>query len=228
MKNIFLIAFVFYSTLNGQSKKVLPAYFELQPAVFSLSMVMMHDVVSPPAASRFYCYAMLGAYEIVCQNNPTIRSLNNFIKDYTPVKIATDKNNYDHRIAAVYCIFETGKRMLPSGFMLQQQEDDYIKTLQKNKIPETIIQQSVAVANLVAESIVAYAKSDGYEKLSARLRYTPLKGEGYWYPTPPGYIEAVEPNWKTMRTMLIDSCNQFVCAPPVLFSIDNSSPDSHD
>ena len=223
MKKIFLIAFVFYSTLNGQSKKVLPAYFELQPAVFSLSMVMMHDVVSPPAASRFYCYAMLGAYEIVCQNNPTIRSLNNFIKDYTPVKIATDKNNYDHRIAAVYCIFETGKRMLPSGFMLQQQEDDYIKTLQKNKIPETIIQQSVAVANLVAESIVAYAKSDGYEKLSARLRYTPLKGEGYWYPTPPGYIEAVEPNWKTMRTMLIDSCNQFVCAPPVLFSTDNSS-----
>jgi len=31
--------------------------------VFNLSEVMLHDVANPPAASRFYAYAMLGAYE---------------------------------------------------------------------------------------------------------------------------------------------------------------------
>src|ERR1041385_4148512 len=31
----------------------------LQPAVFSLSKIMMHDVVNPPAAARYYAYCML-------------------------------------------------------------------------------------------------------------------------------------------------------------------------
>ena len=31
--------------------------------VFHLSEVMLHDVANPPAAGRFYAYALLGAYE---------------------------------------------------------------------------------------------------------------------------------------------------------------------
>ena len=31
--------------------------------VFNLSEVMLHDVTSPPAASRVYAYACLGAYQ---------------------------------------------------------------------------------------------------------------------------------------------------------------------
>jgi hypothetical protein len=50
-----------------------------------------------------------------------------------------------------------------------------------------------------------------------------MKGDGYWYPTPPAYIEAVEPNWKTIRPMLIDSCNQFMPSKPVDFSKDSNS-----
>ena len=186
-------------------------------------MVMMHDVVNPPAASRFYSYAILSAYEIVSQNDATAQQLSALLKNYTPVKITENKSNYNYRIAAVYAVLETGKRMLPSGFMLQEQEDAYLKMLRKNKVAAGTINASVAVANLVAGSMVAYAKTDGYGKLSARLRYTPKKGDAYWYPTPPAYIEAVEPNWKTIRPMLIDSCNQFVCAPPVVFSKDSSS-----
>src|SRR5688572_5748020 len=222
MKRLGVIILFFCNTVNGQNKKPLPAYLDLQPAVFSLSMVMMHDVVNPAAASRFYTYAMLGAYEIVAHNK-TIPTLSTFLKNYTGVDLKTVKTQYDYRIAAVYCILETGKRMLPSGFMLQRQEDEFLQKLKKNKISKSIIEESIAVANLVAGEIVAYAKTDGYGKLSAKLRYTPLKGEGYWYPTPPAYMEAVEPNWKTIRPLLIDSCNQFPPAPPIAFSKDSSS-----
>lgn len=223
MKKIVIIALFFFGVANAQTTKPLPAYLQLQPQIFSLSMVMMHDVVNPPAASRFYSYAILGAYEITSQNNPTIVPLSKLIKNYTPVKITTDRKKYDYRIAAVYCVLETGKRMLPSGFMLQEQEDKYIAQLTKNKISKNIIDASLAVANLVAQGIVNYAKTDGYGNLSAKLRYTPLTGEGYWYPTPPAYIEAVEPNWRIIRPMLIDSCNQFPPLPPQEFSKDSAS-----
>ena len=62
MKRLGVIILFFCNTVNGQNKKPLPAYLDLQPAVFSLSMVMMHDVVNPAAASRVYTYAKLGAY----------------------------------------------------------------------------------------------------------------------------------------------------------------------
>ncbi len=223
MKKIGVVILLYCNIASAQGKKHLPTYLDVQPAIFSLSMVMMHDVVNPPAASRFYAYAMLGAYEIVSQNNKTIPVLSTLLKNYKSTPFNTTSKKYDYRIAAVYCILETGKRMLPSGFMLQKQEDEFLQKLKKNRISKSIIDESVTVANLVAGEIVGYARTDGYGKLSAKLRYTPLKGEGYWYPTPPAYMEAVEPNWKTIRPMLIDSCNQFPPAPPIAFSKDSNT-----
>src|SRR5207249_7651688 len=126
-------------------------------------------------------------------------------------------------IAALYCIYETGKLMLPSGYMLQGEEEKFIEALKKEKVDTKIIDLSVAIANEVASQIVAYSKTDNYGKLSAKLRYSPIKGDGYWYPTPPSYMEGVEPNWKTVRPMIIDSCNEFMPAKPTAFSKDSNS-----
>jgi len=219
-----LIVFLVCVPQPGQAQKSDAAFTRyLQPATFSLSKIMMHDVVSPPVASRYYAYCILGAYEIVSQHDNTIPSLDAFITQYKRNTIATDKNSYDYRIASVYCILETGRLMLPSGYMLAEDEKKFITDLQKNKIPRKLIDSSVAVATYVAADIVNYSKNDRYGKLSAQLRYTPLKGDEYWYPTPPAYMEAVEPNWKTIRPLMIDSCSQFVSLPPVTFSKDSSS-----
>jgi hypothetical protein len=70
---------------------------------------------------------------------------------------------------------------------------------------------------------VAWSKTDGYLKLSTLRRYRPLKGDAYWYPTPPAYMEAVEPNWKTIKPMVIDSAAQFKPLPPVAYSAEPTS-----
>lgn len=195
----------------------------LQPAVFSLSKVMMHDVVNPPAAARYYAYCMLGAYEIVSQHDTTLTGLTSLLKYYKRPVITTPKKNYDHRIAAIYCIMETGRLMLPSGYRLQEEEEQFIAAQRKAKVPRAILDSSVAVASYIAARMVDFARADRYGKLSAQLRYTPVKGDAYWYPTPPAYMEAVEPNWKSVRPLLIDSCNQFMSKPPVAFSKDSTS-----
>ncbi|MEP7256992.1 MAG: vanadium-dependent haloperoxidase [Flavitalea sp.] len=222
MRKMLIILLLAHQLQYAQDKPAVPAYLNLQSPVFSISMVMMHDVVNPPAASRFYTYAMLGAYEIVSQHSG-ITPLSGLLKNYSSVRIDAGKKNYDYQIAAIYSVLEIGKRMLPSGFMLQETQDKYLLTLKKNKIQAAVIKASVTVSEVVAAAIVAYAKTDGYEKLSARLHYTALKGEGYWFPTPPAYMEAIEPNWKTIRPMLIDSCNQFPPDPPVAFNKDSAS-----
>jgi hypothetical protein len=70
---------------------------------------------------------------------------------------------------------------------------------------------------------LAYAKADGYNKISNYQRYTPLEKEGYWYSTPPAYFAAVKPYFIKVRPYTVDSRSQFKPAPPVPFSKDKNS-----
>jgi hypothetical protein len=194
----------------------------LQPTMFAVTMVMIHDVVNPPAASRFYTYCLLGAHEIIAQKNPAIVSPSSFVRDFKAHE-QRPAEPYNYQIAALYCILETGRQLIPSGHLLEAEQTKLLGQLKKEGYTEAVLQASVAVAQTVAKEIVGYAASDNYRKLSARLRYRPTKNDGAWYPTPPAYIEAIEPHWRTIRPMLIDSCTQFKPLPPVAFSKDSSS-----
>ena len=44
-----------------------------------------------------------------------------------------------------------------------------------------------------------------------------------WFPTPPGYFEAVQPHWTTIRPMVMDSSTQFIPPPLMQFSKDSAS-----
>ncbi|ADB39044.1 vanadium-dependent haloperoxidase [Spirosoma linguale] len=194
----------------------------LQPTVFAVTMVMIHDVVNPPAASRFYTYCLLGAHEIVARHQQTVVSPTTFIRSLGQTNLETARAD-NYQIAALYCILETGRLILPSGYMLEDEEKKLLDQLRAEKYPEPIIQQSVGVAQEMAKKVLAYAAADNYRNLSARTRYRPSKADGFWYPTPPAYIEAIEPHWRIIRPMMIDSCSQFRPKPPVAFSKDTTS-----
>ena len=221
---ILFCSLIIRPCLAQTNKDVYPDYLQPDHAVNAITMVMVHDVVSPPVAARYYAYCTLGAYNIVSANNKKIPPLQNFIKSYKANGfLDTIHYSYDYRIAAYYSMLETAKLMLPSGFMLKDDEDAFVQLLQKTRVPQKTIDNSIKVGILAANDIVSFSKTDHYGHLSALKRYTPLKEEGKWYPTPPGYFEAVEPNWKTIRTMVIDSSNQFKPKRLIPFSKDTSS-----
>lgn len=221
MKRLLLLSLLMCQLAHAQkSKKELDKH--LQPAIFAVTMVMIHDVANPPAASRFYTYCLLGAQEIIANNNKSVVSPSAYVKDFNKIEIAS-KAVYDYKIAALYCILETGRIILPSGYMLEEDQKKFVSTLKKDGYSDQLVAQSIAVAQEVAKKIIAFSASDNYSKLSTRLRYRPLKGDAYWFPTPPGYIEGIEPHWQTIRPMLIDSSGQFKPAPPVPFSKDSTS-----
>ncbi|HOA37065.1 MAG TPA: vanadium-dependent haloperoxidase [Flavihumibacter sp.] len=222
MMNRFILLLLLVSMRSqAQPKSILAD--QLQPAVFSLTMVMLHDVVNPPAASRFFSYCSIGAYDIVSQNNISMVPPGAFIRNYNAAKIKTAQKDYNYQIAALYSIYEAGRVFLPSGYMLDEKQQAFLAWLRKNKVKESIIDSSVSVAQQVVSHLSNWSKKDGYANLSARLRYTPLRGEQYWFPTPPSYMDAVEPHWRTIRPMIIDSSNQFIPPPLVTFSRDTSS-----
>ncbi|MES2647101.1 MAG: vanadium-dependent haloperoxidase [Bacteroidota bacterium] len=214
-----LILFLFFVQFATAQADLRPY---VQPAVFSLSVIMMHDVVNPPAASRYYAYCLMGAYAIINHKNSAIIPLEKIVNRFSNIQIS--ETNFNKELAATYCILETGRLMLPSGENLQEDQLKLLDKIRKKKnIKSSEITASIAVAKTVALQVVAFAKQDNYGKLSARLRYTPKRQEGYWYPTPPSYMEAVEPNWKTIIPLILDSAEQCKTLPPVAYSTDSSS-----
>lgn len=215
-----LLATTQYGIAQKGRDKALTEY--LRPAVFSLTMVMVHDVVNPPAASRYYAYVMLGAYDLVSQHDRSLVRPNAFIRNY-PFGAAAGDTGYDYRIAAAWSILETGRMMLPSGFMLAEEEKKFQEMLRRQKWSPAVIARSLAAGRKATDKVIAWSKGDNYSLLSTKLRYTPLKKDSTWYPTPPAYIEAVEPNWRIIRPMLVESSDQFMPPPLAHFSTDTSS-----
>src|SRR6478672_12178473 len=107
---------------------------DIQPAVFSITLVMMHDVVDPALASRYYSYCTLGADAIVSQFNHEIPAPSSYIKSFPSIIIKEDKSSFNYQVAALYCIYETGKTLLPSGYLLEDKQKKYVDKLKKEKI----------------------------------------------------------------------------------------------
>ena len=200
-----------------------PFEADIQPAVFSVTLVMIHDVVDPPLASRYYAYCMLGADAIVSKFNKAVAYPSSYIKSFPAITIKENNKAYNYQVAAIYCIYESGKNLLPSGYLLEEKQAAYLTKLKASGIDTNIINQSVAVAKEVSAQIVNYSRTDNYSRLSTLRGYSPKKGDEYWFPTPPGYFEAVQPHWTTIRPMVIDSSTQFIPPPLIQFSKDSAS-----
>ena len=192
--------------------------------VFSLSEVMLHDVASPPAASRFYAYALLGAYQAAfCAQKklPNISARFNVDPGITPPPVP---KNFNLSFCSNYTLLQVGRQIMPSGVLLEEKQKLLVEQFRrKKKMSIEDLDEQVRYSEEIANQVVQYAKADSYNKLSTYTRYSPSKEEGHWYPTPPEYMSAVEPQWKTVRSFFLDSAKQFAPPPPALFSKDTSS-----
>jgi hypothetical protein len=218
MKKISAIVFFLVSsfTINAQD-----AAERLREQVFALTKVMYHDVVNPPAAARFYSYCMLTAYEIQQQLDESLPSFQKKFKDY-PSFAAADKAAVNSSFAVLYGLLETGRSILPSGYLLEEDQRKLVEDF-KTSLNEQMLDSSIAVARRVSKSILQYARQDGYFKLSNLPRYSIKNKDSTWRPTPPEYMPAVESNWRTIRTFFLDSARQFPSIPATAFSADQNS-----
>lgn len=204
----------------GEDRKELQM---LADHVFHLSEVMLRDATSPPAAGRVYAYALLGAYQVAAMAKGRVPELNKRFKSDPNVRAVSTPKKLDLSFCSNYVLLEIGRKLMPSGYLLDEKKKALEVVAAARGFNSREIAQQVRFSMEVASQVLQYANQDGYNKLSTYTRYTPKKGEGYWYPTPPAYMAAVEPQWKTIRPFYLDSAAQFTPPPPAAFSLDTVS-----
>lgn len=193
----------------------------VQDATWSLTEVMFHDVVNPPAAARFYAYSLLTGYQIASALDHSLPAFYSQFRNYPAIPAPEYPEKIEPRLAVIYGILETGRRLIPSGYLLAVREDSLLSGfLGLDSIRK---EASLTYARRVAAALTDYARGDGYFALSALKRYEPRRGPGNWEPTPPEYMAAVEPHWNTIRTFFLDSATQCSAGSMEAFDTGQSS-----
>ncbi|WP_296699054.1 vanadium-dependent haloperoxidase [Algoriphagus sp.] len=194
--------------------------------LFHITEVMVTDVASPPVAARIYAYSNLASYLVMKSQGSIFR--------YEDIIETSYLKNYEWNIennpvtspefVGILAMLKVGQAIMPSGYLLEEKQKEWIEKALKDKIiRKKTLQSHIDFATEVATKVMEVAKKDGYLQLSTLTRYTPQKGEGFWYPTPPAYIAAVEPEWKTIKPFFIENLDDFDPAPMAPFDMKEGS-----
>lgn len=218
----FPILFCAHDAFAQQKKIDIPLYVD---HLFHITEVMVTDVASPPAAARFYAYTTLAAHiawseinNVPVQQQLTHKSLIEEL-NLTPPPLGLSPE-----FIAVYSMLEVGKNIMPSGKLLGAKQNELVRSAINNKwVSKKSLAEHLAYAQYISGEIMKLAYTDGYNQLSTLTRYSPKRGEGNWYPTPPAYMAAVEPEWRTIRPFFLENLNEFKPAPPAPFSLEEGS-----
>lgn len=219
---ILLPVFIFSSC---KQKKQLPEFTnkDISHIITEMTDIMVHDITNPPLAARFFSYTCLAGYEVVSEHDLKFKSMHGVLNGYPDIKKEDSIKYYDYRLAALLAMLETAKKMQPSGKLLDAYESGFLDSCRSIGFDDDIINNSKSYAQSISKHILAYARADGYNKISNWPRYTPLNKEGAWFPTPPGFMAAVEPYFNTVRPFTLDSASQFKPAPPTAFDSGKGS-----
>lgn len=193
-----------------------------------LTSVVVYDIFSPPQSSRAYAYASIAAYETLRHGQPEYRSLAGQVNGLTPVPSpsAAPDSQVNLPLAGVHAFMTVGKALTFSRTRMDSLRlamDERFKS-RGDGIPEPVFKRSIEYGERVADHILAWAAKDYFPQTRGHPKYSVTSEVGRWVPTPPAYIDAIEPNWMKLRPFVMDSSSQFKPKPPIPFDTAKGSP----
>ena len=194
----------------------------LHSAVDQVTDIMVHDIFSPPVASRIYAYPNIAAYEIVALNNDDYNSLAGQARDLTPIPQPEAGTSVNYPLAALIAHMDVSRRLIFSEDKIKTFRDSLYGIWEAQNRKEFNASRDYGLA--VAEHIAAWMDQDNYKQTRTMPKFTvDTDDPSRWQPTPPAYMDGIEPHWNKIRPFVIDSAGQFKPEPPPPFSMEEGS-----
>jgi hypothetical protein len=228
MKILIAIAIVLLCNSCNMYKPVKKTYFtdafSYCKTVKELNEVVKFVGFPPIIASRNYVYANIAAYECIAAGYPKeYTSLSGQINGFTTTIKLDSLKQVDVEFASILAFCKVGEAVtFPEGSM-KNFVDSTKKIATENGMPDIIFKNSVEFADSVGKIILEWSKKDNYLQTRSAPRYTVIDTPGRWIPTPPAYTSAIEPHWREIRTIGMDSANQFVPPAPIKFDVTDKN-----
>jgi hypothetical protein len=191
----------------------------LVQANLKLTDVMVHDIFSPPVASRNYAYPAIAAFEVAALADPEhFAPLMGQLNQSDPLEVEVGEDVY-FPLAAMAAFYKVGAQLVFSEQDLIGHRDQLYERARKEGLSKSKLQASIALGEKVGEHVLQYASKDNYHQSRSFEKYTIKNDPSTWKPTPPAYMEGIEPHWNKIRPFVLDSANQHLPKSPTPFDI---------
>ena len=218
--SLVVLLFVFGCKDKTVPIVVTPADFH--SAIDNVIEVMIHDIFSPPVASRVFAYPNIAAYEIIAQQDSLYTSLAGQIKSLKAIPKADPKKQINFPLAAIVAHINISKKLIFSEKRIEVHRDS-LYAIWQAKNPK-VFKNSKEYGLEVAAFITTWMNADNYAQTRTMPKFSVnTEDESRWQPTPPSYMNGLEPHWDKIRAFVLDSASQFKPVPPPPFSMEKGS-----
>lgn len=188
-----------------------------------LTDVIVHDIFSPPVAARIYSYASIAAYEGLRHDYPKYKTLVGQLNELEAMPQPAAEQEYCYPLVSLQAFTKVGKALIFSEDKITAYQEELYKKYQDLKMPKEVYDRSLVYGDEIAEAILQWADGDMYKQTRTFPKYSITEKNEMWKPTPPDYMDGIEPHWREIRLMVLDSAQQFSPKPPTEFSLEKDS-----
>ena len=224
MKNQLLLL-LSLSLLIGCVKKSEPIIItaeDFHRSVDKVGEIMVHDIFSPPVASRVFAYPSIAAYEIIAKKNDKYRSLENQLTGLTGIPEPPSDQPINFQLAALIAHMDLNKRLIFSEEIVEIYRDSLYEVWRNKNLDEFNASKTYGLQ--VAAHVFWWMDQDNYKQTRTMSKFSvDTDDPSRWQPTPPSYMDGLEPHWNKIRPFVIDSAAQFKPIPPPPFSMEKGS-----
>ncbi|HEX8905504.1 MAG TPA: vanadium-dependent haloperoxidase [Longimicrobiaceae bacterium] len=191
----------------------------LHGAVETATSAMMVSITSPPVSSRTYAYSSIAAYEAMRPGWPRYQTLAGRVNGLSPVPAPEPGKEILYGIAGTNAFLTVAEKLVFDPELIAAYRDSVARAMRKRGVPRDVLERSLAYGDRVARHVLAWAGEDGIKAARAEPRLTIRREPGLWIPTAPAYMDAVEPNWGTLRPFVLASPGQAAAPPPAPYDV---------
>ncbi len=216
---IFFIAFsaTFKQAAAQQKEKI---FGELNSLLIN---TVMDDLFPPPIASRIYVYPHIAFYECIRRDDAGLRSLAGKLNGLNVIPPPPVNKPIDNFTAACISFSYVAQSLVGTEYKIEEWRKAFTDSLLLHTDTD-LIKSSMQYGRQVADSIIAWTKTDNYLKSRGMMRNVLSQKPGAWQPTPVDYAQGLEPNWNFIRPLTLSSASQFSPKEKLVYSSSKTSP----
>ena len=219
----YLFLILLFFSCKKEEQAITISTDDYHNTVDKLTEVMIHDIFSPPVASRIYVYPNIAAYETLNQDSHTYRALALQINGLNLLNSKNRKPNINLKLASLIAYINVAKELVFSKERITTYRDSlYTKweTINTNDF-----NHAKNYGLEISEQIINWMNADNYTETRTMPDYNIYTDDpSQWEPTPPSYMKGIEPHWNKLRSFVLDSAAQFKPVRPPKFSLEKGTP----
>ncbi|MBT8280592.1 MAG: vanadium-dependent haloperoxidase [Muriicola sp.] len=194
----------------------------MHSTVDKVTEIMIHDIFSPPVASRIFAYPNIAAYEIITQDDERFQSLKGQVHELSTIPKADPDKPVNTALSAMIAHIDLSRRLIFSEDKMEVFRDSLYSLWSTQNRKE--FEASKEYGLQVADHIASWMDKDNYKQTRTMPKFTVNTDEpSRWQPTPPAYMAGIEPHWSKIRPFVIESADQFKPVPPPPFTMEEGS-----